>query len=447
MKAHIFYPLILACTLTPCITLTISLFETGIEYQENKQFNDAIVCYEKALQDEPNNLTILFRLGCCYLLICEKDKAINAFDKIIQRIPHQLDALYNKAYTYKTFGDFDKAIEIYHKILAIDPHNTMACHALSIAYVMQGNFELGWKYHEKVVTGHELCGDRLRSLLRNNDIANKKIVLYGVVPKTIVHGAIAFGDIFHFVRYAERLKEMGAYVTVVAQKSLLPLLSRCTYIDQLISDETPTGNYDAATTFMNIAPVFANNEMTAPNNIPYIFADPDLVTHWQQKLAHDKNFKVGICWQSTLCKTAPVLTHRGCPLEKFTRLANVDGVSFYSLQKCNGMEQLATLSSDFPLQIFDNLDEEAGPFMDTAALIKNLDLIISVDTSIVHLAGALGATVWMVHPYSTDWRWIHNRPDSYWYPAMRIFKQQEPFNWDGVMETVANELQKLVAQQ
>ena len=227
---------------------------------------------------------------------------------------------------------------------------------------------------------------------------------------------------------------------------MLPLLARCPYIDQLISDEVPTPDYDAATTFMVIPSVFADNEETAPKNIPYLFADPALVTHWQQKLVSDKNFKVGICWQSNVNENLPLITRRGCPLEKFTHLAHVEGVSFYSLQKVDGIEQLATLSSDFPLQIFDNLDEESGPFMDTAALIKNLDLIISVDTSIVHLAGGLGAKVWMVHPYSTDWRWIHNRTDSYWYPNMRIFKQQKPFDWDGVMESVANELQKLVAQ-
>ena len=422
---------------TSSISLSTPSLETALQYHTKKQFDEAIACYNEIIENEPDNLVALFNLGSCYLFMSNKDKAIAAYNKILQKNPLHVDSLYNKAYTYKTFGDLDTAIEMYNQILTIDPHYEKIYNALGVAYISQGNFELGWKYHHKVLNDNPLGGSTLRSLLHNNEIANKNIILYRTG---------GFGDTLLYVRYAERLKNMGAHVTVTCQEELLPLLARCPYIDKLMPEGPQLPGYDAEITLMVISSAFADNEETAPKNIPYLFADPELVSYWQQKLMSDKNFKVGICWQSTINNDAPCITHRACPLEKFTRLANVDGVSFYSLQKVSGMEQLAAVSSDFPLQIFDNLDEEAGPFMDTAALIKNLDLIISVDTSIVHLAGGLGATVWMVHPYSTDWRWIHNRTDSYWYPTMRIFKQQKPFDWDGVMETVAHELQKLVEE-
>ena len=115
------------------------------------------------------------------------------------------------------------------------------------------------------------------------------------------------------------------------------------------------------------------------------------------------------------------------------------------MQKYDGTEQLETLPSHFILHTFDNFDDEAGPFMDTAALIKNLDLVITVDTAIAHLAGALGCKVWILHPYATaDWRWIHGKNDSYWYPTMQIFKQHEAFGYEKVLEEVKKELSALL---
>jgi len=117
------------------------------------------------------------------------------------------------------------------------------------------------------------------------------------------------------------------------------------------------------------------------------------------------------------------------------------------LQKYDGLEELATVPSDFSLHLFDNLDEQTGAFMDTAAIMKNLDLIITVDTAITHLAGALGCKTWLLLPLSTDWRWITDRTDSYWYPTITIFKQQEPFNWTKVIHNIENELRTIIAQR
>jgi hypothetical protein len=161
-------------------------------------------------------------------------------------------------------------------------------------------------------------------------------------------------------------------------------------------------------------------------------------------LASDTNLKVGICWQVDTHNDMSKLpiARRGYPLHCFAALAHVEGVSFYSLQKYDGTEQLAALPSHFKMHVFENLDDAAGPFMDTAALMKNLDLIITVDTAIAHLAGALGCNVWLLHPYATaDWRWIHGRADSYWYPTMRIFKQREAFGYEQVLQEVKEALQ------
>ena len=200
---------------------------------------------------------------------------------------------------------------------------------------------------------------------------------------------------------------------------------------------------------MSLPAIFNDTHGTFPNNVPYLFADPTLVDYWKSQLAHDTNFKIGICWEVDRHNDESRLpiARRGCPLEKLYTLKNIPGISFYSLQKNDGIEELATVPHDFPLHTFDNLDEKLGAFTDTAAIMKNLDLIITVDTAITHLAGGLGCPLWLLHPISTDWRWIHDSPDSHWYPTMRIFKQQTPFDWNGVIEEVARELKKLIAKK
>lgn len=413
-------------------------YETAMEYQKNEQFTDAITCYEEITLHESHNANAWFNLGHCYLALGQGERAINAFNNVLRINPQALPAHYNKAFTYKTIGDLDAAIDLYKQIIETNPDYEPAHIALGFAYLTQGDFENGWKQHGRYLVRSGKNGDTLRKLLQNNTIGYKKILL---CPEG------GLGDTLLFIRYAERLKEMHTDVIVACQKPLIPLLSRCPYIDQLIPCGTPTPEHHASATLMSLPAIFNDNETTAPHKIPYLFADPALIDYWKEQLAHDTNFKVGICWQVDVHNDESRLpiARRGFPLNSFAPLGNIDGVSFYSLQKFDGIEELATLSSDFNLQIFDGIDEKSGPFMDTAAIIKNLDLVITVDTAIAHLAGGLGTNVWIVHPYATaDWRWICHKTDSYWYPNVRIFKQQKPFDVDTVMQEVHAALQQLV---
>lgn len=415
--------------------------ETAIEYQKNEQFCQAIACYEELLTDTPSDINAYFNMGCCCLAIGHKEKAIEAFTKVLELNPHALAAKYNLGYTYKTFGDIDTAITIYKEIISENPDYEPAQLALGFAYITQGDFEQGWQQHARYLAQSGKNGDKLRSLLETNDIPYKKILLR-------LEGGL--GDTLNFVRYAELLKNMGADVIVNCQTQLVPLLSRCIYIDQLIPSGTSIPSYDAEATLMSLPAIFADTTETVPHTIPYLFANPTLIKHWETLLAHDNNFKVGICWQVDLHNDMSKLpiARRGYPLECFSLLGDLENVSFYSLQKYNGIEQLATLPTHFTLHTFEHLDEQSGPFMDTAALIKNLDLVITVDTAVAHLAGALGCNVWLLHPYATaDWRWIHGRTDSYWYPTMRIFRQQKPFGYDDVIKNIKNELAALIQQK
>jgi hypothetical protein len=175
--------------------------------------------------------------------------------------------------------------------------------------------------------------------------------------------------------------------------------------------------------------------------VPYLFVDPERVEHWRRELAGVPGLKVGIAWQGH--PNNPWDQHRSIPLTQFEPLARVEGVRLLSLQKVFGLDQIAKLDGRFPVLDLDKqIDEANGPFLDTAAIIKNLDLVITTDSAIAHLAGALAAPVWVALCSTCDWRWLLARPDSPWYPTMRLFRQSTLGDWGAVFEQMTAALKK-----
>jgi len=380
---------------------------------------------------EPN----YFSLAYTYLQEGRVDDAIAAYQALLQQMPNTVPAIYNMGYALKMRGEVPAAIACYKKAIALDPNYDAAQFALGHAYLHNGDFTAGWKQHERYLQQSGKNAPELRALLKNNSIAGKTVLL---VPEG------GLGDTINFIRYAQLLKEEGAHVIAQIQKPLVPLLSRCPFIDQIVPSGSPRPAHDAWSTLMSLPAVFNSDEDTIPKNIPYIFPPETVVSRWKERLAHDKNFKIGICWQADVFNDSSRLpvARRGIPLEKLYPLADISGVSIYSLQKFDGTEQLKTIPATCQITCFDEstFDITHGAFMDTAAVMQHLDLVISVDTAISHLAGALGIPIWLLLPYSTDWRWIAHRTDSPWYPTMRIFKQSAPFDWDTVMSDLLLEL-------
>ena len=185
--------------------------------------------------------------------------------------------------------------------------------------------------------------------------------------------------------------------------------------------------------------------------IPYLHADEKLTAEWKQKLAKDKNFKIGICWQGNDNYATPLLratvAQKSVHPKEFAPICQLPGVSLYSLQKTTGTDQLKELPNGMHIITFDgDFDQSNGRFMDTAAVIKNLDLVITVDTSISHLSSGLGTPTWIMLPNPSDWRWMMDRNDSPWYPNVtRLFKQPTPGDWQSMIKEVAVELKKHIA--
>ncbi len=402
---------------------------------EEKNYEKSIALMSRSVRIE-EDFNRLFSLGTLCCRVGKFKESLAAYQQILEKRPSLIPVLYNSGYTLKLAGELDLAIELYKQIIAIQPTYEPAHLSLAFSYIQQGDFERGWKEHEWNLKKQGKYAESLRELLRNNTLPGKTILL---VPE----GGI--GDTIHFLRYAQRLHDQGAYVVVAVQPSLVHLLARCHYIDLLIPLRSPTPRHDAYATLMSLPAIFSDTEKTIPRTIPYIFPDPARVQHWHEQLAQDTNFKIGICWQPDVHNDVSRLpiARRGIPLSLFYKLGSTPGISLYSLQKKEGLDQLRTVPSSVNLHVFDEaFDVEHGSFVDTAAVIQEMDLIISADTATAHIAGALGKKVWLLLPYVTDWRWLHNRTDSPWYPTMRIFKQPHPFDWQTMMDELYTVFEK-----
>jgi hypothetical protein len=247
------------------------------------------------------------------------------------------------------------------------------------------------------------------------------------------------GDTLQFIRYTTLVQGQGGKVVVECPGILAPLLSRCRGIDQLVTEGTPEPPFDTHAPLLSLPHLLGTRMNTIPAGVPYLFVDEERGEHWQHQLASLSGFKVGIAWQGN--PHHPFDRHRSVPLARFAPLAQVPGVRLISLQKGPGCEQLADIGGAFPVHEF-NLDDNpaAGVFQDMAAVMQTLDLVVTVDTAVAHLAGGLGVPVWVALGAGTDWRWLRDREDSPWYPSMRLFRQQRRGDWSELFERMAGEL-------
>lgn len=222
-------------------------------------------------------------------------------------------------------------------------------------------------------------------------------------------------------------------------------------IDHVIPRGEPLIDFDVQVPLMSLPGIFKTTQNSVPNDIPYLHANPNLVTFWKDKLVQlgaEKTFNIGICWQGNTTYRTQALKHaiqaKSLRLDAFKPIANIPGVSLFSLQKINGLEQIESVQDKFVIHTFDvDFDETHGRFMDTAALMKNLNLIITIDTSIAHVAGGLGIPTLLMLPNPADWRWIINRTDTPWYPEMKLFKQPTPGDWKSVIESITSYLKTI----
>jgi len=399
---------------------------------------EAIENYRKAIQSRPDYAQAHNNLGIALKNQGRLDEAIASYAEAVRLKSDYPEAYYNMGIALHARGDHDRALECWQRAIELAPDYAQAHWNRSLVLLLEGRYDEGWREYEwrrrtnllAFAYPHKLDKPRWDG----KPFAGKKL---------LVHYEQGLGDNLQFVRYLPMVKQLGGTVIFETLKPLGSLLRNFDGIDELIEaspDSPPDVEFDVYTSLMDLPGIFGTTVDNIPAEVPYLHADPARVECWRGRLS-GAGLKVGLVWSGRPMGTNEVLSlqHRSCRLEHFLALADIPDVSLYGLQKGPAAEQAAQLSKQIVAR---NYGEQFEDFGDTAAAIENLDLVISIDTSVAHLAGAMGKPVWVLLKSDADWRWLLDRDDCPWYPTMRLFRQNKPYDWTEVLGRVADELRK-----
>jgi tetratricopeptide (TPR) repeat protein len=413
-----------------------ALSNRSLTLHELKRLEEALATYDRALKVRPDYVEALSNRGVTLHELKRFEEALASYDRALILRPDYAEALSNRGVTLHELKRFAEALASYDRALKVRPDYAGAHFNEALCRLLIGDFDHGWEKHE-----WRWETEQQRNEKRNfaqpqwtgqQDIAGKTVLL---------HAEQGFGDTIQFCRYVPLVAARGARVILEVQEPLHELMNTLPGAAQIISRGEPLPDFDIHCPLLSLPLAFGTRLETIPSVTPYLRAPAQALKKWQEKLGKKNKLRVGLVWSGGFRPNQPELwsvnKRRNIPLAKLGGLKNPD-IEFYSLQKGQPAEsELADLilrSWDGP-QIVD-FTSLLNDFSDTAGLVENLDLVISVDTSTAHLVGALGKPVWILNRFDTDWRWLLDREDSPWYPTARLFRQDETRQWDNVIARV-----------
>jgi tetratricopeptide (TPR) repeat protein len=407
----------------------------GNAFQDQGNTKDAITCFQKALRLKPDYAESHYNLAKSYHDQNRSADAILCYQKALRIAPEFYKASNNLAKIYQDMHQVEKAAHFYRKALKLKPDYAEAHFNLATLNLLTGNFKEGWGGYE----WRFKCRDWEKTYPHRYDTPRWNGESF-VGRKLYVHSEQGFGDTIQFIRYLPLVKARGGTVIFETMRPLLELLKNFPGIDELVvpsTDGQPAVACDLCIPLLSLPSIFDTTIDTIPAEIPYLFADSFKKTYWQNRIS-GSGLRVGLVWAG---KPTHGNDHaRSFRLEDCALLTDIPGIRFYGLQKGTAARQSTKLAAKMNLT---NLGEQFKDFADTAGVIANLDLVISVDTAVAHLAGAMGKAVWVLLPFVPDWRWFFDRTDSPWYPTMRLFRQEKRGDWMAVMRRVTKEVQQL----
>jgi tetratricopeptide (TPR) repeat protein len=387
--------------------------------------------YRQILEVEPQNPRALQLLGVLAFQAGHASAGIELVERAIRINPNAPDYHSNLGVIFKEIGRMDDAIDCYRRALSFDSSATDYHWNLAVTLLARGDFAQGWEEFEWRLHSAKLKLFRGLAQPRWNgeELAGKTILL---------HTEGGFGDALQFIRYAPLVARRGGRVLLECQPELVRLFRQLPDLGQIIARGETLPAFDYQVPLQSLPRIFRTDLTNIPGPVPCLAADAEIAEKWIAKLAPDRSKKIGLCWAGSFLGGEE---RRSRSLATFAPLAEIPGVTFHSLQ--TGPDAGQPVPAGMKLVDHHN---ELMDFAESAGLVANLDLVISVDTSVVHLAGAMGKPVWTLLPFSPDFRWLLEREDSPWYPTMRLFRQEKRGEWGGVTTRIARELGELAAR-
>ncbi|MDR3515504.1 MAG: tetratricopeptide repeat-containing glycosyltransferase family protein [Azospirillaceae bacterium] len=422
-------------SLTICNDHQPAWCNVGNLLRDTGEIEASVAACRQALRLAPGDPAALNNLGNARQAQGDADAAIALYRRVLRINPDHALANGNLGNSLRAQGHVDEAIPAYRRALARDPAAAQVHLNLAIALLHRGRFREGWAEYEWRWQVAAAPRQRLMDLQpewTGAPLDGQTILLYGEQ---------GFGDTLQFVRFAPLVAARGGRVILQVFAPLVRLLRRVPGVSAVSGFDAPPPPFDRHRALMSLPLLFGTDLADIPATVPYLRADATAVTAWRARLASLPGRKVGLVWAGDPRPHNPhahlIDSRRSLHLDQFAPLAVVPGVTWVSLQK--GAAAAQARAASVPLPVLDWMDE-IGDFADTAALVTALDLVITADTAVAHLAGALGKPVWILSRFDGCWRWLQDRDDTPWYPTARLFRQQRAGDWTSVLNRVRDAL-------
>lgn len=406
----------------------VALVNQGVRLTGQQRLDEALASFDQAIAIEPHLFEAHYYRGTVLYKLGRLEESVVSYDGALALKP-DAEAFRNRGVALYELRRLDEAVASYDRALALKPGSPPIHLGRAMALLRGGDLPRGFEalrgYFRQYAKREELaaitCPD-----WEGEPLAGTRLVIFA---------DDGYGDILQFARYVPMALARGAHVTVLVPSPLLRLLRASLPGAEVVDRMLDTAEFDFQVLMRLLPELFGTTLETIPARTPYLHADPAAAAAWSQRLAAMPGFKVGLVWAGA--RGRPFDARRSLVLAQLSPLTAVDGIQFISLQIGESAEAAQALREGFPLVDWTG---EIRDFADTAALVAGLDLVITVDTAVAHLAGALGRPVWILSRYDGCWRWLLNRTDSPWYPTARLFHQPAMGQWEPVVADVAKAL-------
>lgn len=399
-----------------------ALHYLGVIHYQHGRYDDARALIARSLALRPQEAEFHNNAGLLDTATDRIDAAIGAFDATLARRPDHCAAWNNLGLAHTQRNDLAAAVDAYQHAIALAPDFAAARWNLALAELARGNYAAGWRDYDARLAIPALSGTAAPvtgTRYRGGALQGRRLLL------TAEQG---LGDALQFIRFAQNFAARGALVIAQVPMALQRLCANAAGVTASVAVTDPLPPFDVHLPLMSSAAVLAIEPAAVTTAVPYLFAEAARIAHWQEVVdARPERLKVGLSWAGNPRHVND--RRRSCPLSMLAPLLELDGVSWYSLQHIDGEDQIAGLPAAQALQLTDARHN----FDDKAALMQALDLVISVDTSTAHLAGALGLPLWVLLPFAADWRWGIAGDTTPWYPQARLFRQSSMLDWHEVI--------------
>ncbi len=400
-------------------------FNRGNTLRELKRLEEALASYDRALKVRPDYTKALFNRGITLHELRRFDEALVSYDRALKVRPDYAEAHNSRGNILKELKRFEEALASYDRALKVRPDYADAHCNEALCRLLIGDFGRGWEKHKSRWETEQRRNEKRNFAhplwVGSNEIAGKTILL---------HAEQGFGDTIQFSRYVPLVVDRAARVILEVPETLHGLMSTLPGTAQIISRGEPLPDFDIHCPLLSLPLAFGTRLETVPSETPYLYPSSQAVMKWNARLGPRSHPRIGLAWSGNPIHTND--QNRSISLRALISLLDMEA-TFVSLQKDVRADDMTVLQGRSDLLHF---GDELNSFSDTAALISTLDLILSVDTSVAHLAGALAKPVWVLLPFIPDWRWLLDREDSPWYPTARLFRQDDTRQWNNVIVRV-----------